>query len=134
MSLNSSWRLNEIQNGTFRSKSRATQFRLLLKKQTSVCTFDISVTYSEVAISIMDNNQPDVPLYFLEASHAIRIAWLLEELALPYILRTLANSGLITNAFPCPSFLHVCPPDLLSGIHMLFDPSPVASLHDVKLS
>ncbi|KAK3650534.1 hypothetical protein LTR56_006239 [Elasticomyces elasticus] len=34
----------------------------------------------------MDNHQPDIVLYFLEASRAIRIAWLLEELALPYTL------------------------------------------------
>jgi glutathione S-transferase len=34
----------------------------------------------------MDNHQPNIVLYFLEASRAIRIAWLLEELALPYTL------------------------------------------------
>ena len=30
--------------------------------------------------------QPDITLYFLGASRSIRIAWLLEELSLPYRL------------------------------------------------
>ena len=32
------------------------------------------------------SNKPDITLYFLNASRAVRIAWLLEELRLPYNL------------------------------------------------
>jgi glutathione S-transferase len=32
----------------------------------------------------MSSKTPDLTLYFLQASRAIRIAWLLEELELPY--------------------------------------------------
>jgi glutathione S-transferase len=34
----------------------------------------------------MASKSPDITLYFLGASRAIRIAWLLEELSLPYKL------------------------------------------------
>ena len=45
--------------------------------------------------------QPDITLYFLGASRAIRIAWLLEELALPYELVSSprAPNGLAPDEF-----------------------------------
>jgi glutathione S-transferase len=36
--------------------------------------------------AVMPNHDPDITLYFLGASRAIRIAWLLEELSMPYTL------------------------------------------------
>ena len=37
--------------------------------------------------SIMSENTPNLTLYFLQGSRSIRIAWLLEELKLPYALK-----------------------------------------------
>lgn len=45
--------------------------------------------------------KPDITFYFLQASRAIRIAWLLEELYLPYRLVSAprAASGLAPDDF-----------------------------------
>ena len=45
--------------------------------------------------------QPDITLFFLDASRAIRIAWLLEELDLPYKL--VASPRMSNNLAP-PEF------------------------------
>lgn len=44
---------------------------------------------------------PDITLYFLGASRAIRIAWLLEELSLPYNLEV---SPRAPNGLASPEF------------------------------
>jgi glutathione S-transferase len=45
--------------------------------------------------------KPDITFYFLQASRAIRIAWLLEELDLPYTLvaSPRSSSGLAPDDF-----------------------------------
>ncbi len=45
--------------------------------------------------------KPDLTLYFLGASRAIRIAWLLEELNLPY---ELVSSPRASNGLASPEF------------------------------
>lgn len=52
---------------------------------------------------------PDITLYFLGASRAIRIAWLLEELALPY---TLEASPRAANGLAPPEFKAKIPTSL----------------------
>lgn len=49
----------------------------------------------------MASAKPDITLYFLGASRAIRIAWLLEELSLPY---TLVSSPRASNGLAAPEF------------------------------
>jgi len=49
----------------------------------------------------MNTPTPDITLYFLGASRAIRIAWLLEELSLPY---TLVASPRASNGLASPEF------------------------------
>jgi glutathione S-transferase len=39
------------------------------------------------------SKKPDITFYFLQASRAIRIAWLLEELSLPYELVSAPRSA-----------------------------------------
>jgi hypothetical protein len=43
-----------------------------------------SFTYHQPHSSKMPPQTPDITLYFLQSSRSIRIAWLLEELKLPY--------------------------------------------------
>ena len=45
--------------------------------------------------------EPDITFYFLGASRAIRVAWLLEELKLPY---NLVSSGRAPNGLAPPEF------------------------------
>ena len=49
----------------------------------------------------MAPHDPDITLYFLGASRAIRIAWLLEELSLPY---RLVSSPRASNGLAPPEF------------------------------
>ncbi|RBQ69733.1 hypothetical protein FVER14953_07652 [Fusarium verticillioides] len=49
----------------------------------------------------MSAKQPDITLYFLDASRAIRIAWLLEELDIPYKLVTSPRAA---NGLAPPEF------------------------------
>ncbi|KAF5548217.1 GTT1-glutathione S-transferase [Fusarium napiforme] len=49
----------------------------------------------------MSSKQPDITLYFLNASRAIRIAWLLEELNIPYKLVTSPRAA---NGLAPPEF------------------------------
>ena len=49
----------------------------------------------------MATKSPDITLYFLGASRAIRIAWLLEELSLPY---KLVSSPRAPNGLAPPEF------------------------------
>ncbi|KAF5630261.1 GTT1-glutathione S-transferase [Fusarium tjaetaba] len=49
----------------------------------------------------MPSKQPDITLYFLSASRAIRIAWLLEELNIPYKLVTSPRAA---NGLAPPEF------------------------------
>jgi len=49
----------------------------------------------------MSTKKPDITLYFLGSSRAIRIAWLLEELNLPY---NLVSSPRASNGLAPPEF------------------------------
>jgi len=49
----------------------------------------------------MSPPSPNITLYFLGASRAIRIAWLLEELSLPY---ELVSSPRASNGLAPPAF------------------------------
>ena len=57
----------------------------------------------------MAPQSPDITLYFLGASRAIRIAWLLEELSLPY---TLVSSPRASNGLAPPEFKEKIPTKL----------------------
>jgi glutathione S-transferase len=68
----------------------------------------------------MSNHSSNITLYFLGASRAIRIAWLLEELSLPYklIVSERAANGL-------------APPDFKEQIPTILKKSPVIKDGDI---
>jgi glutathione S-transferase len=66
--------------------------------------------------------KPDITFYYLQASRAIRIAWLLEELSLPYTL---------VSAPRAPSGL--APDDFKSKIGTVIGKSPTIKDHGIVI-